>query len=53
MTDQLRNRIVESYRRLDSDDISTEMLLMMVADENGCDVCDVCEAISKDGGRKE
>lgn len=45
MNDVLKTKILASYELHDDDDISTEMLLAMVADDCGCDVGDVCEAL--------
>ena len=45
MVEEKRKRIVSSYKDHDEEGVSTERLLQMVADDCGCDVSDVCEAL--------
>ena len=43
-----RAKIIASYRLHDDDDISTERLLQMVADDCDCSISDVIEALKGD-----
>ena len=45
MTKQKMQKILETYDLYDDDDVSTERLLMMVADECRCGVEDVVHAL--------
>ena len=47
------NEIMESWDVHDSDDISTERLLQMVADDCKCEVDDVVETLSRQQDRIE
>lgn len=42
-----KDKILASYELHDNGDISTERLLQMVADDCGCDVCDVVEVLAE------
>jgi len=44
----LKNRILASYEYHDDDDISTERLLQMVADDCHCDISDVIDALKEE-----
>ena len=45
MKEELKQQILASYELHDTDDISTEILLQMVADDCDCDIDDVIEAL--------
>ena len=42
----MKDKILASYELHDDDDISTERLLQIVADDCGCDVADVVNALA-------
>lgn len=44
------DKVLAVYEMLDDDDISTQRLLMMVADTCDCEVDDVVDALIYDGG---
>ena len=48
MKKALKEQILLSYEIHDDDDISTERLLQMVADDCKCDVYEVVEALQED-----
>lgn len=43
-----KRRIIASYKLHDTDDISTERLLQIVADDCNCEISDVVEALRGD-----
>ena len=48
MTDELKSRIKFYYDLHDSDEVSTETLLQMVADDCCCSISDVVDALQKE-----
>lgn len=53
MKESRKRTILDCYERFDSDDISTERLLAMVADECGCDVSDVVDVLYEEHREKK
>ena len=43
----LEERVLSSYELNDTDDVSTERLLAMVADDCNCSISDVIDILSK------
>ena len=47
------NEIIESWNAHDDNDVSTEKLLQMVADDCKCEVDDVIETLSRQQDRRK